>query len=128
VLFLIYGNLLLQNLKILDIMQALERPVLLKAGIVGKQNSKIRGKTSFLSRYFECLDSGGCSKTSVFGTASLDLIEKPGFWPVFRRACPKLTEFWNKLSGEKEHLRDLAQLLLDTQERATERLRLLTGG
>jgi hypothetical protein len=22
---------------------------------------------------------------------------KPGFRPVFPRACPKLTEFWNKL-------------------------------
>jgi hypothetical protein len=33
--------------------------------------------------------SRGCSKPSVFGTASLDLLEKPGFWPVFRRACSK---------------------------------------
>jgi galactokinase len=44
--------------------------------------------------------NGGCSKTSVFGTVSLDLPEKPGFGPVFLRACPKLTGFWNKLNEE----------------------------
>jgi hypothetical protein len=31
----------------------------------------------------------GRSKTSAFGTASLDLEEKPGFLPVFPRACFK---------------------------------------
>jgi hypothetical protein len=32
-----------------------------------------------------------------FGTATLDLIEKAGFRPLFRKPVPKLTEFWNRL-------------------------------
>ncbi|MDR2178022.1 MAG: DUF262 domain-containing protein [Treponema sp.] len=43
----------------------------------------------------------GCSKTSVFGTASLNLAGKPGFRPVFPRTCPKLTGFWNKPENYK---------------------------
>jgi hypothetical protein len=39
----------------------------------------------------------GCSKTSVFGTASLDFREKPSFRPVFPGACPKLTGFGTSL-------------------------------
>jgi hypothetical protein len=34
---------------------------------------------------------------SDFGTASLDLEEKADFRPLFPRASPKLTEFWNWL-------------------------------
>jgi hypothetical protein len=41
----------------------------------------LRGKCFLLNR--------GCSKTSVFGTATLNLGEKPGFQPVFPRACSK---------------------------------------
>jgi hypothetical protein len=32
-----------------------------------------------------------------FGTATLDLIEKAGFRPLFRKPVPKPTEFWNRL-------------------------------
>jgi hypothetical protein len=39
----------------------------------------------------------GCSKTSVFGTATLDLSGKAGFRPLFRKPVPKPTEFWNRL-------------------------------
>ncbi|MDR2702529.1 MAG: glycoside hydrolase family 5 protein, partial [Spirochaetaceae bacterium] len=37
------------------------------------------------------------SKTSVFGKATLDLIEKLAFWTVFLKPFPKLTEFWKWL-------------------------------
>jgi hypothetical protein len=47
----------------------------------------------------EIIITRGCSKTSVFGTATLDLGEKPGYWPVFPRAWPKPTGFWNRLLG-----------------------------
>jgi hypothetical protein len=40
----------------------------------------------------------GCSKISVFGTATLDLFEKAGFSPLFQELVTKLTEFCNKLT------------------------------
>ena len=42
--------------------------------------------------------SGGFSKTSVFGKATLDLVEKPVVRLVFPKPFPKLTEFWKWLS------------------------------
>jgi hypothetical protein len=44
-----------------------------------------------------------CSKTSAFGTASLDLEEKPGWLSLglnrfFQGLVSKLTEFWNNLN------------------------------
>ena len=39
----------------------------------------------------------GFSKTSVFGKATLDLVEKPAFKTVFRKPFSKLTEFWKRL-------------------------------
>jgi hypothetical protein len=42
----------------------------------------------------------GCSKTSVFGTATLDLMEKAGFRPLFQEVVSKLTEFWNNLNRQ----------------------------
>ena len=34
---------------------------------------------------------------SNFGTATLDLLEKVGFRPLFQELVPKPTGFWNKL-------------------------------
>jgi hypothetical protein len=45
-----------------------------------------------------CLNSRSFPKTSVFGKATLDLLEKAGFRPLFRKPFPKLTEFWERLS------------------------------
>ena len=39
----------------------------------------------------------GFSKTSVFGKATLDLVEKPVVRLVFPKPFPKLTEFWKWL-------------------------------
>jgi len=39
----------------------------------------------------------GCSKTSAFETATIDLREKAAFRRFFQELVPKLTEFWNKL-------------------------------
>ena len=44
------------------------------------------------------MNNRGCSKTSVFGTATLDLLEKAGFRPLFQKLVPKPTGFWNKLN------------------------------
>jgi hypothetical protein len=41
-------------------------------------------------------DNRGGSKTSVSGTASLDLAENPDFRPVFPGACSKTNRVWNK--------------------------------
>ena len=35
---------------------------------------------------------------SNFGTATLDLLEKVGFRPLFQELVPKPTGFWNKLT------------------------------
>ena len=40
----------------------------------------------------------GFSKTSVFGKATLDLVEKPVVRLVFPKPFPKLTEFWKWLN------------------------------
>jgi hypothetical protein len=37
---------------------------------------------------------------SDFGTATLDVKEKAGFRPLFRKPVPKPTEFWNWLNHE----------------------------
>jgi hypothetical protein len=39
----------------------------------------------------------GCSKTSVFGTATLDLTEKRTFGRFSQEVVSKLTKFWNNL-------------------------------
>ncbi|MDR1277786.1 MAG: hypothetical protein LBK02_03460, partial [Treponema sp.] len=39
----------------------------------------------------------GCSKTSVFGTATLDLHGKADIWPLFQEVVSKPTGFWNNL-------------------------------
>jgi hypothetical protein len=43
----------------------------------------------------------GCSKTAVFGTATLDLMEKTAVRRFFEELGTKLTEFWDKLNAEK---------------------------
>jgi hypothetical protein len=47
------------------------------------------------SNFFD--EQRGFSKTSVFGKATLILIEKAGFGPLFRKPIPKLTGFWDWL-------------------------------
>jgi hypothetical protein len=42
------------------------------------------------------LEMGGFPKTSVFGKATLDLLEKT-VRPLFRKPFPKPTEFWERL-------------------------------
>ncbi|MDR1318507.1 MAG: hypothetical protein LBJ90_02705, partial [Treponema sp.] len=44
----------------------------------------------------------GCSKTSVFGTATLDLHGKADIWPLFQELVSKPTGFWNKLNSLKK--------------------------
>jgi hypothetical protein len=39
---------------------------------------------------------------SDFGTATLDLKKKSDFRPIFLRAGPKLTEFWNWLNYQRK--------------------------
>jgi hypothetical protein len=39
----------------------------------------------------------GFPKTSVFGKATLDFIEKAGDRPLFQELFPKPTGFWEKL-------------------------------
>jgi len=52
-----------------------------------------------MSRFFAYFFKGGFSKTSVFGKATLDLMEKPVVRLVFPKPFPKLTEFWKWLKG-----------------------------
>jgi hypothetical protein len=37
-----------------------------------------------------------------FGTTTLDLIEKAGFRPLFRKPVLKLTGFWNRLRQQQK--------------------------
>jgi hypothetical protein len=39
------------------------------------------------------------SQNFSFGKATLNLYEKAGFRPLFRKLFPKLTEFWEKLNN-----------------------------
>jgi hypothetical protein len=67
------------------------RPRILKYSCLRKDpDAKMMGSISFPSR--------GCSKTSVFGTASLDLMEKPGLCRFFQELVLKPTGFRNKPS------------------------------
>jgi hypothetical protein len=51
-----------------------------------------------LFRYINGYVMNGCSKTSVFGTVSLDLMEKPGFCRFFQEIVSNPTGVWNNLT------------------------------
>jgi hypothetical protein len=57
-----------------------------------------RLETVIFVHEFLYLFTCGCSKMSNFGTATLNLDEKAGFRPLFRKPVSKLTEFWNRLT------------------------------